>query len=533
MLTVMEGTRYQRYRAEKATRSRKAAVVHELLLPILLFGGVGALTWAIRGTDGWNGIDGSMVPGLAWAVLWFYLCQRKGIDARSMVLWVGMGVALGGELGYGQYVSWIRGQFEVGEDLIPISPWIGYAWFAICGIAKGITGGIFLGWALHAKVSPGIWLIRVLLVVLLLAILLNLGAPLLGAGLLDWLGERIARHCPWLLFPHADMGLYAGELDKHAGRTVWTNTQNFAVMMWGFLAMLVAALHRDRATLVSGAVVGCGYGIGYAVSTLWCLGYTYAPSYVDWWKIWELHAGFNLGLLFVLAMLWAIRQVDKAHAPDGTPLDAAQEPRKTGVGQEGRTTAFMAFCGFSLVYVMGREYFWRVGLCLALFYVVALVFAAWSADSNDPLNSVNDRRLKVTLSFSVFFLLFRLLQGVTSHGGIVLELYEPGAVDQYAWPAARIKLFIPSAIILISGTLITMKGMLNGSAAAGQKVSRLPERMVDFVTFLGIVAAISIWPAKISALYAMFVCFTVFALTRLNRRFDDIDAVAPRNSADL
>ena len=48
--------------------------------------------------------------------------------------------------------------------------------------------------------------------------------------------------------------------------------------------------------------------------------------------------------------------------------------------------------------------------------------------------------------------------------------------------------------------------------------------MVDLVTFLGIVAAISIWPAKIGALYAVFVCFTVFALTRLNRWFDEIDA---------
>ena len=521
MMTIADSDRYQLHRAARESGIRSWA--YEFWLLIVLFGGAGALTWAIRGTDGWDGIDGSMVPGLTWAVLWYYLCQRKGIDARGMVLWLGMGVALGGELGYGQYVSWIRGMFNVREEVIPIAPWVGFAWFAICGIAKGITGGIFLGWTLHGKASPGVWLVRVLLVLLLLAILLNLGAPLLGDGVVDWLGERIVRHCPWLLFPHADMGIYAGELDKHLGRTVWTNTQNFSVMMWGFLAMLVAALHRDRATLVAGAVLGGGYGIGYALSTLWCLGYIYAPSYVDWWKIWELHAGFNLGLLFVLAMLWAIRQVDKAHAPDGTPLGSAEGQQQPAIGHEWRTTAFMAFCGFALVYVMGREYFLWTGVCLALFYVVALVYATWSADPND-LSNRDDRRLSVTLAFSVFFLLFRLLQGVTSRGGIMLELYEPEAVDQYAWPAARIALFIPPAAILIIATLIAMKRMLNGSSAPGQNPTRLPERMVDLVTFIGVVGAISIWPAKIGALYAGFLCFTVFALTRLNRRFDDIDA---------
>jgi len=86
-------------------------LVYDLLLPMLLFGSVGAIAWAVRGTSGWGGVDGTLIPGLMWGVLWYYLAYRKGIDARGLVLWLGLGISLGGELGYGQYVGWIQGKF--------------------------------------------------------------------------------------------------------------------------------------------------------------------------------------------------------------------------------------------------------------------------------------------------------------------------------------------------------------------------------------------------------------------------------------
>ena len=127
------------------------------------------------------------------------------------------------------------------------------------------------------------------------------------------------------------------------------------------------------------------------------------------------------------------------------------------------------------------------------------------------------------LALSAFFLIFRLLQGVTSRGGVILELYEPEAVDQYAWPAARVALFVPAAAILFITTLVAIRQMLNAAGAPREKTTHLPERMVDLLTFIGIVGATSIWPAKIGVLYAVCLCFAVFALTRLNRRFDEVD----------
>jgi hypothetical protein len=68
-MTIGDIEKYQQHRANRGPGAQSTVV--EIWLPVLLFGSVGAMTWAIRGTDGWDGIDGSMVPGLAWALLWY------------------------------------------------------------------------------------------------------------------------------------------------------------------------------------------------------------------------------------------------------------------------------------------------------------------------------------------------------------------------------------------------------------------------------------------------------------------------------
>jgi len=451
MMTVAEKTKYQQHREARAGR------LYELWLPMLLLGSMGAIAWAIRGTGGWGGIDGTVVPGMTWGLLWYYLCWRKGIDARGIPLWLGLGIALGGELGYGQYVSWIQGKFQVGEQLIPIAPWTGYAWFVIAGIGWGAPGGIFLGWALAERASLRRWLVR-------------LFVPL-GVGFLGWL---FVRACPWLFFPNYGLDLYVGELGRHLERTVYTNTQNFVVVAWWVGAMLVAAFQRDRHTLVIGALIGGGFGIGFTLGALWCLGYSYAPGYIDWWKVWELNAGFNLGLLYTLALYWATRRVDKTHHPDGAPL------------------------------------------------VVAIAGAA-------PSRTL-ERRRSISLTLSVFFLVAILFWGASYRAGVLLGLYDASDLDQYEWPMARIALFAPAAILILGMTVATIRRILRSSRAGKSpfKPARLPERMADLMTVIALVGAITIWPAKIGVLYALFLCLAIFAFNRLNRHFDEVDTSGAR-----
>lgn len=522
MLTITDRERYARQRQTRPAGLSSANALYELWLPILLFGSAGAITWAIRGTTGWGGIDGTVVPGLTWAVLWYYLCHRKGIDARGVVLWLGMGLALGGELGYGQYTGWIQGRFSVGDEVLPIASWVGYAWFVICGIGWGAPGGIVLGWALGRPATARRWVGRVAFMAILIAFIFNLGSSLLGMGIIDWLGAHFVRWCPGLLFPNADLGIYAGELDKHLGRTVYTNTQNFAVLVWWAAAMLAAAFQRDRNTLFAGAVIGGGFGPGFALAAAWCHGYSYAPTAVDWWKLWELNAGFNLGLLYVVLLYWSIRQLDRAEEVGEAPHEA---PPATN-----RSTMLLALAGFVLVFGAGYEYFFWTGLAVAAFYIAAM-FAATRVAAGDPdPGALAERARSTSLIYSAFLLVFLLFHGVSSRAVVLLGIHTDEAIDQYAWPPGRIALFVPVAVLLVAATLWALRKTLARPTAPRAGASPLlPERMFDLMTFIGFVGAASIWPAKIGVLYAVFLAFAIFALSRLNRHFSEVESPNKRN----
>ena len=543
----------------------------EVFLVMLLFASMGAITWAIRGTNGWSGIDGTIVPGMTWGVLWWYVCWRRGIDARGVPLWLAIGIALGGEWGYGQYVSWIRGTFHVGDEVAPIAPWIGYSWFANCGIAWGAPGGIALGWALAGRKTLGIWLAR--LTVPVGAALLARGvvqtwpwmffpkwqlgvyvAESAGTidvaaassaqtsmivawvicaliGVIGWLtAAKSGKSLParavsflavatvvalllciadWLFFPADQLGLIADELGDHLGRTLYTNSQNAIVVGWWIGAMFVAALGQDRQTLVAGLVIGAGFGIGFPLSAVWCLGYEYAPGLVDWWKMWELQSGVHLGLLYVVVLYWTMRQID---GEQGSQQDATES-----TDWRWCETIAMAAALFVFVYITAREEFPVVGILLGAFYVVAMLLATSWPDQ------IDDRRLGITLIYSVFLLVFILTWGASSQTGILLGLYEDGAVGQYAWSPGRTVIFAPMGILIVAAAVVKTWQVVRDPSASRPPLSTAPRvsaRLMDLMTLTGAVGAATIWPAKIGVLYALFLAAAIFALNRLNRRFD-------------
>jgi hypothetical protein len=546
----------------------------EIGFATLVFASMGAITWAIRGTNGWGGIDGTIVPGMTWGILWWYVCWRKGIDARGVPLWLGLGIALGGELGYGQYVSWIRGMFNVGDEIVPVAPRIGYAWFAICGVGWGAPGGIALGWALGGRKSLGVWLARLVIPVgvALLARLVVQNWPRLffpnwdldlyvekfegeidpataahaqsnmiaawlacaplcvvawfAASKPSWTARGISLCAvgamivlllivaEWLFFPTDQLGLFAGELGQNLGRTVYTNSQNAIVVGWWIGALMVAAIGRDRYTQFAGLVIGVGFGIGFPLSAVWCLGYEYSPNLIDWWKVWELNSGFFLGSLYVVVLYWAIRQVDENRETSRHDGDSKY--------RQWCETISLAL-GVSLaVYAMFRDEFFAVGILLGLFYVVALSLATlYSAGAVD-------RRRGISFVFSVFLLVFILSWGVSSRSGILLGLYDASAVDQYAWPLARIAIFAPAGIFIVAFALLKMWRVIRNPRLTLPPCSDAPRisgRIVDLMTFTGLVGAASIWPSKIGVLYALFLFLSLFAFNRLNRRSDGARAL--------
>ncbi len=493
-------------------KSNHGSVNRELVLTVLLFGSIGAITWAIRGTAGWGGVDGTVIPGLMWGILWYYVAFRKGIDARGVILWLGLGLALGGELGYGQYTSWIRGIFYVGEGTIPIKPWLGYFWFMMCGIGWAAPGGILLGWALGNRVSTKIWIIRSLTLAILLVVLF-------AWPFIDWLGEILLKTNSNILFPNADLGIYNGELDKHLERTVYTNTQNFAVVVWWIIALILAAWQRDKVTIVTGLIIGGGFGIGFMQSALWTLGYGFNAEYIDWWKIWELNSGFNIGVLYAITLFWAIRQFDKTNKSNNSSKDTNVKQTRL---LEWRDTLFLASAGFVLLFFVGFEYFFWTGLALSLFYFIAMCLTTTGKIESQ---TIADKRKNISLIYSLFFFLFILFHGGSERFGIVFNLYELDEVSQYSWPLERILVFVPIAIIITVVAIYQMQKILRSGSSKNHDyilTSKQSMRIIDLMTLTGFIGVLSIWPARISVFYAFFLVVAIYAFNRLDHRFAKI-----------
>ena len=555
----------------------------EFILLALLFGAVGGVAWAIRGSSGWGGIDGTIVPGMAWGVLWYWACRYHGVDARGVALWLGMGIAIGGEWGYGQYTGWILGNFSVGDQVIDIAPAIGYLWFILVGIAWGAPGGIALGWSLGPKSSLHRWLVRIVIpmgVALLCRMLIQLqpgwffpnyslgiypqmpggdpisvsvyhiqthmffawclgllliivswllnkntnrprmirqGMALLSTvyttGLLVWMGL-------WLFFPHDALGLFDGELGRHLSRTVYTNSQNAIVVAWWLGAMLVAVFQRDKPTLVMGSIIGGGFGLGMVISAIWCLGYGFAPQYIDWWKLWEIHAGFNLGVLYVIALFWALRNA-KVHQGTNSTLEMISRSVSTTTKLEAWLRPLASALGILLVWAyLLYEDGLMISLLLGPIFLVSVLWVSWQRDrAGAEPDAIMDRQQSLSLLFCAFFLMFILLYGATYRLGVLLELYDDKTVDQYAWVAARMWMFIPIGIVLVGGTLFKVWQMARQKLFSEIELDRLNLAIGDLIMIIGFVGMVSIWPLKISVVYAVFLFIAIFAFLRFARMY--------------
>ena len=54
-------------------------------------------------------------------------------------------------------------------------------------------------------------------------------------------------------------------------------------------------------------------------------------------------------------------------------------------------------------------------------------------------------------------------------------------------------------------------------------------KVIDLITIMGFIGVLTIWTAKISVFYALFLVFAIFAFNRLEHRFDSIDTIKKIN----
>ena len=51
-------------------------LMHDLVLPTVLFASLGAMTWAIRGCSGFGGESGCLFAGVLWGAAWWFIARE-------------------------------------------------------------------------------------------------------------------------------------------------------------------------------------------------------------------------------------------------------------------------------------------------------------------------------------------------------------------------------------------------------------------------------------------------------------------------
>src|ERR1051326_3525728 len=89
-------------------------LAHDLVLPMLLFSGLGAMTWAVRGCAGAGGMNAHIAPGLMWGAAWWFLAREGGaVPTRRyssgwVLLALAAGFAIAGERGWMQWPNFFE-----------------------------------------------------------------------------------------------------------------------------------------------------------------------------------------------------------------------------------------------------------------------------------------------------------------------------------------------------------------------------------------------------------------------------------------
>ena len=89
-------------------------LAHDLILPSILFAGLGAMTWAIRGSSGFGAMNGCAFAGVTWGTAWWFIARdRSGGLSRPyqsgwIILALTIGIGISGNRGWMQWPSFFE-----------------------------------------------------------------------------------------------------------------------------------------------------------------------------------------------------------------------------------------------------------------------------------------------------------------------------------------------------------------------------------------------------------------------------------------
>ncbi|MBI2432262.1 MAG: hypothetical protein HYV26_05275 [Candidatus Hydrogenedentes bacterium] len=273
-------------------------LMHNLVLPVLLFAALGGMTWAVRGSSGYGAMKGCIFAGVAWGAAWWYLARDpNGVQSRRyasgwIILALTLGVGISGARGWMQWPSFFDGQLQTNAskgEFVPISRLYGFLWLFIAGMPWAGLGACFLAWCGPLRPTAAWqWALRI-------------GCGLGAAHLAVWLFDS---------YPEVFLPLYKSMKSQYLDLETNPNLRRLigdsrsAIRHLGFyVGFLVFELgRRDWKNVVLILAVGIINGTGWALLQNWKWSNDFWPSATfNFWRCWESSGGISIGIAYGIA----------------------------------------------------------------------------------------------------------------------------------------------------------------------------------------------------------------------------------------
>jgi hypothetical protein len=273
-------------------------LTHDLLLPVLLFVSLGAMTWAVRGSSGYGSMMGCVFAGVTWGTAWWYLAheqsprQARRYASGWIILALTVGFGISGNRGWMQWPSFFEGHLQTNYaqgKFVPISRSYGFLWLFVAGVPWAGLAACLLAWCGSGKpLRARDWLAR---------IACGFGGACLATILFEHLPEVFLPLYSSMFSQYKDF-----ETNPNLRRLINDNRaalQHLGLYL-GFLAYEIGRRDRKNVTLI--LTVGLVNGVGWALWQNWKWAPRIWPGVnFNWWRCWESCGGISIGIAYGLA----------------------------------------------------------------------------------------------------------------------------------------------------------------------------------------------------------------------------------------
>jgi hypothetical protein len=281
-------------------------LVHDLLLPTLLFAALGGMVWAVRGCSGFGALNGCVFAGVTWGAAWWFIAREpSGQQSRRyasgwIILALTVGIGLSGARGWMQWPSFFNGHLQTNYEQgkwVPIPRSYGFIWLFIAGVPWAGIGACLLAWCGSRRPTRAWqWALRLAC----------------GFGV-SYIAVYLFNHFPEIFLPlYKTMKAQYLDVQSNPNLRRLTGDNRAALQHLGFYLgfLLFEVGRRDWKNVKLILTVGLVNGLGWAACQNWQWAARVWPDgHFNFWRCWESTGGISIGIAYGLAYYVANRKM--------------------------------------------------------------------------------------------------------------------------------------------------------------------------------------------------------------------------------